>query len=192
MHELDKAAMGRRIRQIRIAAGLRQWELAKRLGTTQSAVHKYEHGVVPEPRRLVELARIGGTSLEWVLTGQHWDSGSREQPRLSSETLATAALLREIDEPGRATVDEALRLLREAVAALEPVASADASPEAAAVCDALREHGAETLRLLEAAWRIQRAVLRRVSRDAEMRLDARTPSVEGGNLGNLSAGRSRS
>ena len=48
-----------RVRQIRLAAGLRQWELAGMLGTTQSAVHKYEHGVVPEPRRLIELARIG-------------------------------------------------------------------------------------------------------------------------------------
>ena len=57
MQELDKAAMGRRIRQIRLGAKLRQWELAKLLGTTQSAVHKYEHGVVPEPRRLVELSK---------------------------------------------------------------------------------------------------------------------------------------
>ena len=57
MQDLDKASMGNRIRQIRTQAGLRQWELAKFLGTTQSAVHKYEHGVVPEPRRLVELAR---------------------------------------------------------------------------------------------------------------------------------------
>ena len=66
MQELDKAAMGKRIRQIRLGAGMRQWELARLLGTTQSAVHKYEHGVVPEPRRLVELAKIGGTSIELV------------------------------------------------------------------------------------------------------------------------------
>lgn len=81
MRELDKQAMGRRVRQIRLAGGMRQWELARLLGTTQSAVHKYEHGVIPEPRRLVELARIGGTSIEWVLTGQHWENGSEEQER---------------------------------------------------------------------------------------------------------------
>ena len=74
------------------------------LGTTQSAVHKYEHGVVPEPRRLVELARIGGTSVEWVLTGSHWENGARSQERLSPELLQTAQLLKEIDGPTRATV----------------------------------------------------------------------------------------
>src|SRR6185295_6180637 len=72
MDDLDKVALGERVRRIRIEAGLRQWELARRLGTTQSAVHKYEHGVVPEPRRLIELARIGATSVEWILTGKHW------------------------------------------------------------------------------------------------------------------------
>ena len=64
MEELDKLAMGKRIRQIRLGRTLRQWELARRLGTTQSAIHKYEHGVDPEARRLVELARIGGTRSE--------------------------------------------------------------------------------------------------------------------------------
>ena len=59
MRELDKTAMGRRIREIRLGAGLRQWELARILGTTQSAIHKYEHGVVPEPRRLIELCDVG-------------------------------------------------------------------------------------------------------------------------------------
>ena len=32
MQDLDKEAMGRRIRQIRLGAKLRQWELAKLLG----------------------------------------------------------------------------------------------------------------------------------------------------------------
>jgi len=55
MDEIDKRAMGLRIKQIRLQAGMRQWELARLLGTTQSAVHKYEHGVVPEPRRLLSF-----------------------------------------------------------------------------------------------------------------------------------------
>jgi len=42
MQELDKSAMGKRIKQIRLTADMKQWELAKLLGTTQSAVHKYE------------------------------------------------------------------------------------------------------------------------------------------------------
>jgi transcriptional regulator with XRE-family HTH domain len=171
MQDLDKGAMGKRIRQIRLAANLRQWELAKLLGTTQSAVHKYEHGVVPEPRRLVELARIGGTSVEWVLTGTHWENGSAEQERITPELLDTACILREISEEGRNTVNDALRIVREAVAALE---AGEFEPERAdphAVLDSLHHHSAGTLQLLESAWRIQRAVLKRVSEEAAQRLD---------------------
>lgn len=170
MQDLDKGAMGKRIRQIRLAASLRQWELAKLLGTTQSAVHKYEHGVVPEPRRLVELARIGGTSIEWVLTGTHWENGSREQQRISPELLGTACMLREISDEGRETVNEALRIVREAVMALDAGELDGPASEPGAMVSALRDHSSDTLRLLESAWRIQRAVLRRVSRDAEQRL----------------------
>ena len=171
MQDLDKRAMGKRIRQIRLAASLRQWELARMLGTTQSAVHKYEHGVVPEPRRLVELARIGGTSIEWVLTGHHWENGSEEQQRLSPELLETACLFRQVSADGRDTVDEALRIIREAVEALR-LGEADAPPaDPQAVALALRDHSEQTLRLLESAWRIQRAVLRQVSQDAGQRLE---------------------
>jgi hypothetical protein len=121
--------------------------------------------VVPEPRRLIELARIGGTSIEWVLTGHHWENGSEEQERLSSDLLRTACILREINSEGRATVNEALRIVRDAVGALE---TADAAP--LPDLDALRDHSPGTLRLLEAATRIQRAVLRRITEEADRRL----------------------
>jgi transcriptional regulator with XRE-family HTH domain len=128
MQDLDKEAMGRRIRQIRLGAKLRQWELAKLLGTTQSAVHKYEHGVVPEPRRLIALARIGGTSIEWILTGAHWENGSEEQERISPGLLETACILREISADGRVAIKEALRIVREAVRTLEQGSAADGGP----------------------------------------------------------------
>jgi len=165
MQDLDKEAMGRRIRQIRLGAKLRQWELAKLLGTTQSAVHKYEHGVVPEPRRLIALARIGGTSIEWVLTGAHWENGSEEQERISPGLLETACILREISADGRAAIKEALRIVREAVRALEQGSAADSEG-----ATALREQLPETQHLLESASRIQRAVLRRVTEEADRRL----------------------
>jgi transcriptional regulator with XRE-family HTH domain len=172
MRDLDKAAMGKRIRQIRLAAGLRQWELARMLGTTQSAVHKYEHGVVPEPRRLVELARVGGTSVEWVLTGHHWENGSETQERISPDVLNTADILSEIGED-RARVDEALKIVREAVRALKAREEPDDPPDAlSALLAHLGDQSEETLRLLESAARIQRAVLRRVAREAEKRLEA--------------------
>jgi len=171
MRDLDKGAMGGRIRQIRLGASLRQWELAKLLGTTQSAVHKYEHGVVPEPRRLVELARIGGTSVEWVLTGTHWENGSEDQQRIAADLLDTACMLREITEEGRNTVDDALRIVREAVAALDSGEFDLERADPHAVVDSLQHHSPGTLQLLESAWRIQRAVLKRVAEEYAQRLD---------------------
>jgi transcriptional regulator with XRE-family HTH domain len=194
MRDLDKGAMGRRIRQIRLGASLRQWELAKLLGTTQSAVHKYEHGVVPEPRRLVELARIGGTSVEWVLTGTHWENGSSEQERIDPELLDTACMLREISKEGRDTVDDALRIVREAVAALERGEFELDRADPQAVVESLQHHSAGTLQLLESAWRIQRAVLKRVAEEYAQRLDhskvisRRRAEVEEGNDPNPAAG----
>ena len=171
MQDLDKPAMGKRIRQIRLGEGLRQWELARLLGTTQSAVHKYEHGVVPEPRRLIELARVGKTSIEWVLTGRHAENGSEEQQRVTSEVLRTASMLREIGEEERSTLEEALRISREAINVLK-IGNGDraSSPNPAAVQASLCEHSEETLHLLESAWRIQRAVLHRLAAEAGKRL----------------------
>jgi transcriptional regulator with XRE-family HTH domain len=166
MQEIDKSAMGQRIKRIRQGAGMRQWELARLLGTTQSAVHKYEHGVVPEPRRLLELARIGNTSVEWVLTGLHWESGSEQQERPTPDLLRTACLLREIRDEERPSVDEAIHIVREAVRSLE----AGLAPAGAPGELGLLEHSPETLRVLESAWRIQRAVMRRVLGDAVDRL----------------------
>jgi transcriptional regulator with XRE-family HTH domain len=173
LKELDKEAMGKRVRQIRLAAGMRQWELAKLLGTTQSAVHKYEHGVVPEPRRLVELARIGGTSIEWVLTGSHWENGSELQERPTPDLLQIACMFRELTADGRERVDEALRIVRRAVEALR---ESDEAEQPAVMAAALRDHAAETTRLLESAWRVQRAVLRQLARDAGERL-SKMPSL---------------
>jgi len=176
VQELDKVAMGRRIRQIRVGAGLRQWELARLLGTTQSAVHKYEHGVVPEPRRLVELARVGRTSIEWVLTGRHWENGSDSQERLAPEVLRVACTLRDITAEERATVAEALGIIREAVRALEPRPDDGAlSGQVSALSDVFRENATETLRLLESAWRIQQLVLKRVAQDSTHRMDQGVP-----------------
>jgi transcriptional regulator with XRE-family HTH domain len=169
MRELDKAAMGRRIREIRLGAGLRQWELARILGTTQSAVHKYEHGVVPESRRLIELARVGDTGVEWILTGEHWENGATDRLRLSTEILDTARSLCALNERSRETLDEALRIVREAVAVLERK-SDEPLTQLSPHSGALRAHAGETLELLERAWEIQRAVVERVTRDAKDRL----------------------
>lgn len=165
MQEIDKAALGRRIKLIRREVGLRQWELARMVGTTQSAVHKYERGVIPEPRRLMELARIGRTSIEWILTGRHWEDGSEERERLTPDLLRIASLLRGIDDRERSSVEEALRILREAVSALDRVGNSRPTTDAVSAVADLQLHASGTLTLIESASRIQQAVLQHLMRD---------------------------
>ncbi len=155
--------MGRRIREIRKAAGLRQWQLARILGTTQSAVHKYERGVVPEPRRLIELAQLGRTSIEWILTGRHWENGSEDRGRIDTETFTLAMALRRFEESDRRTVEDAMRILSETAVAIGRASGQDVpalTPAELAV--EFRSYHEETRQLLAAALSIHRSVLRAV------------------------------
>jgi len=177
MREIDKRAMGARIREIRSARGLRQWELARFLGTTQSAVHKYEHGVVPEPRRLMELARVGNTTIEWILTGHHAEGGEVRRERLPEEVLRTAALLREVASSDTPRLAEALSILREAARALRSADDGSTRVDPAVAEAAVRDGAGDTLRIVEAAWRIQRAVIKRMALDTQARLESASPQV---------------
>src|SRR5262245_45031095 len=125
MDTLNKSDMGRRIKEIRKKAGLRQWQLAGLLGTTQSAVHKYEHGVIPEPRRLVKLARLGSTTIEWILTGEHWENGSGVQERLPADIYKLAERLHALGPDQRRILDDSLKILTEAAGALVPPGKSD-------------------------------------------------------------------
>ncbi len=162
--ELDRKAVGRRIRQLRLAAGLRQRELAEHLGTTQSAIHKYERGTLPEPGRLLQLAEIGNTTIEWLLTGRHWTDGSERQQRASRNVMLTATLLEAQSEADRAALDAALRLIQSALTALDTV------PEGTSASGSLRAHARDTMDLLEAARRVQASVFRQLAADAGRRL----------------------
>jgi transcriptional regulator with XRE-family HTH domain len=174
MREIDKLAVGGRIRDIRRGTGLKQWELAKILGTTQSAVHKYEHGVIPEPRRLLELARAGDTTIEWILTGRHGEGGDDRRERLPEAVLRTAVLLREVVAADAARVNEALMLLREASRAQRGEGEPSPVPADGTIDDV---RAPDVSRVLDAARRIQHAVLKQIVREAEGRLLALPFSV---------------
>ena len=170
METLDKAGMGDRIKQIRKAAGLRQWQLAAELGTTQSAVHKYEHGVIPEPRRLILLSRLGNTTLEWILCGRHTENGSITQQRPSADVYRLAERLQAFGSEERKRLDEATRIMGEVVGALyEPTPFNTDEPLLT---------GKEQL-VLAAARRVHRAVLNSVLDQTLERLDS-TPSPADG------------
>jgi transcriptional regulator with XRE-family HTH domain len=114
MEPLDKAAIGQRIKSLRKSRGLRQWQMAQFLGATQPAIHKYENGILPEVKRLVELARIGSTSVEWILTGTHWENGSPEMQRMDREVFELARQVHSYTPEERRAVEAALEVLHAA------------------------------------------------------------------------------
>ncbi len=116
--EFNKKEIGARIKRLRKEAGLRQWQLAELVGATQPAIHMYERGVLPEPKRLLEIARIGGTTVEWILTGRHWEGGSEEMHRVPDEIYRLAFQLKEYSEDDRKAMQESMDIINNAVDAI--------------------------------------------------------------------------
>ena len=67
-----RAAVGKRIKEARKAAELTQQQIAERLGNSKQAVSHWELGSwLPEPHLLAPLAKLLGTSTDFLLTGIH-------------------------------------------------------------------------------------------------------------------------
>ena len=112
--------------------------------------------------------RLAGELSPYLL--QHADNPVHWQP-WSEQAFEMARRLEEIGSGGLTRVGEALDIVRAAVGAIE------AGDEGQLVTDGhvrpacFAGHSAETLALLETAWRIQRAVLNQVARATHERLD---------------------
>ena len=69
--------IGERIMALRKEKSISQTELAKRLNVSRQAVSKWEQGVsAPDTERLIQLAEILGTEVEYLATGTHPEPGS--------------------------------------------------------------------------------------------------------------------
>ena len=69
--------IGERITAQRKEKNISQTELAKRLNVSRQAVSKWEQGVSsPDTERLIRLAEILGTEVEYLATGTHPEPGS--------------------------------------------------------------------------------------------------------------------
>ena len=69
--------IGERIMALRKEKSISQTELAKRLNVSRQAVSKWEQGVSsPDTERLILLAEILGTEVEYLATGTHPEPGS--------------------------------------------------------------------------------------------------------------------
>jgi transcriptional regulator with XRE-family HTH domain len=167
----EQQKISARIKKIRKEAGLRQWELARFLGTTQSAIHKYEHGVTPEPRRLLKLAKIGNTTIEWILTGRHWENGFTGKERIQPDILDLAHAFKCVSNEKRKAYLEAIDLLEESMKVLET--SLKAPPinlEPEEIARALKGFSPEVLEVLSAAAAIQKAIQNKIVSTQKTRL----------------------
>ena len=69
--------IGERIMTLRKEKSISQTELAKRLNVSRQAVSKWEQGISsPDTERLIQLAEILGTEVEYLATGTHPEPGS--------------------------------------------------------------------------------------------------------------------
>jgi hypothetical protein len=104
---------------------------------------------------LLEIARVGETTVEWLLTGRHGEAGGSARPRPSDRTLRTAEEIEKLAGAERERLELALRILRAAVEG----ARNDRE-------DAL----ADVRGAVEAARRVQRSVVRSLLDDAAGKL----------------------
>ena len=69
--------IGERIMALRKEKSISQTELATRLNVSRQAVSKWEQGTSsPDTERLIQLAEILGTEVEYLATGTHPEPGS--------------------------------------------------------------------------------------------------------------------
>ena len=160
MEPLDKKEIGKRIKCLRKEKDLKQWQMADILGATQPAIHKYENGILPEVKRLLELARVGNTTVEWILTGQHWENGSEERERIPAEVYRLAQRFHRFTEGQRRTLASALDMLEKAVQRIRERTQHDLpETDVQELARVLREFDTVTRRAIAAALGVHEAVM---------------------------------
>jgi|GEM_PF-1064875 len=161
MDPLNKKEIGKRIKRLRKEKGLKQWQMADILGATQPAIHKYENGILPEVKRLLELARVGNTSMEWILTGRHWEQGSEERERIPEEIFQLAARIHTFTREQRQTLISALELLENAGEKVrQRAAKTPADVDVQEIARALRDFDSLTRQALAAALAVHDSVVK--------------------------------
>lgn len=69
MREIDRLQVSIRIKEIMKRVGITQKGLADYLSISQPAVSLYLQGRIPPADALLKIAELGGTTVEWILTG---------------------------------------------------------------------------------------------------------------------------
>ena len=81
MASIQQREVAQRIEMIQRQLGLTQVQLARALNVSQAAISKYLKERIPPADVLYELARLGQTTVEWILTGEknYWFSQQTQQ-----------------------------------------------------------------------------------------------------------------
>ena len=88
--------IGERIMALRKEKNISQTELAKRLNVSRQAVSKWEQGVSsPDTERLIQLAEILGTEVEYLATGR---IPADEQPPIVVNMVKTEEKIVEVEK----------------------------------------------------------------------------------------------
>lgn len=102
MSQSEMETFGVRVKRIREKMGLSQVELARRVGTTQPTVARWEDDKPPQGERLTRLARALETSAAYLMDGT-------EESEERADALLT--LLRELSqERGRLNLEQVSRI----------------------------------------------------------------------------------
>ncbi len=90
---LEVSAVCHRINSLRQEKGWKQEELAAYLQISQSAVSTYLRDRIPPAEILLRLAKLGNTTIEWILTGHKsylYASGKEDTSPLSVQEQETS------------------------------------------------------------------------------------------------------
>ena len=88
LKELDRAAMGRRIRQRREVIGMSREDLARRLDVTSKFIADLEYGDKgTSVKNLYRLKQILGLSVDYLMDGDRSDLTEEEPRRLLNENI---------------------------------------------------------------------------------------------------------
>lgn len=83
MKEIDKLQVSTRIKEIMKRVGITQKGMADYLNISQPAVSLYLQGRIPPADVLLKIAGLGGTTVEWILTGT--TESSKEAPKIEEQ-----------------------------------------------------------------------------------------------------------
>jgi transcriptional regulator with XRE-family HTH domain len=94
-----------RLKELRLANGMSQEEVAARVGLQKAAIHKYEAGIVKNPRSslIKELSRIFGRSPSYLMGWEDDDAAQRETEPNAQEYCDKYSML---NPAGKAYIQE--------------------------------------------------------------------------------------